>query len=275
MKKIINITRWPLLFGFILLAAASCFKNDDLVTADAKEGGLITPITSNVPYKLANTPQVDVTLEIPTGPAITSIKVYNSFYSTNDTAASNEVMMMDVPVTGSTILFTVTYNDLKKDLLVKGNPLPADETLLGIGSRWTLVYHAVLSDGREVINNAVTVIGVANIYAGDYHVTGVFNHPLNGPRDINEDKSLTAISAYQVTSTTGDLGPDYPTIITVNPTDNTCTVEKHPDNPLANPITMTPGETSYYDPSTGKFFLYYQYEGSGGARVISEEYTPL
>src|SRR5512133_144577 len=166
MKKIISISRWPLLFGFLLLVAASCNKNEDIVTADAKTGGLIVPVTTSFPYKLANTPQVDVTLDIPAGPAITEIKVYNSFYNPDIDKSSNEVLMLTIPVTGSSISFSVNYATLITGLVLDGNPLPADETLLGIASRWTLVYHAVLADGREVINVGTTAIVVDNIYAG-------------------------------------------------------------------------------------------------------------
>lgn len=214
MKKIISISSWPLLLGLLLLMTASCNKNEDLVTADAKTGGLIVPVTSNVAYKLANTPQVEITLDIPAGPAINTIKVYNSFFSSADGVTSPEALMKEVPVNGSTVVFSVNYADLKNGILINGNPLPDDETLLSIGSSWNLIYHAVLADGREVVNCSrnTTTIGVANIYAGLYHVTGTFIHPTAGPRAIDEDKYLTAISAYQVTSTTGDLGPDYPKI---------------------------------------------------------------
>lgn len=274
MKKIISISSWPLLFAFLLLIAASCNKNEDIVTADAKTGGLINPVTTNFPYKLANTPQVDVTLDIPAGPAITEIKVYNSFYSPDIEKSSNEVLLLSIPVTGTTISFSVNYAQLSAGLVLDGNPLPADETLLGIASRWTLVYHSVLGDGREVVNTATTTIVVDNIYAGTYHVTGTFIHPTAGPRAIDEDKFLASISAYQVSSTTGDLGPDYPTIITVNPADNSCVVTSAPSNAYA--MEMTAGTPSYFDPATGKFYLYYFYVGTNGLpRIIEEEYTPL
>jgi hypothetical protein len=276
MKKIINISRWTMLLGIFLLIAASCNKNEDLVTANANTGGLVVPVTSNVAYKLANTPQVEVTIDIPVGPAITSLRVYNSFFSSIDGVTSPEVMMKEVPVTGSQVVFTVNYADLKNGILINGNPLPDDETLLSIGSSWVLVYHSVLADGREVVNSsqATTTIGVANIYAGLYHVTGTFIHPTAGPRAIDEDKYLVAISAYSVTSTTGDLGPDYPTIITVNPTDNSCVVTSGDGNPYD--CQMTVGTPSYFDPATGKFYLYYFYLGTNGLpRIIEEEYTPI
>ena len=276
MKRIINISRWTLLLTALLMVAASCNKNEDLVTADAKTGGIVVPVTSNVAYKLANTPQVDITLDIPDGPAITAIKVYNSFFSSADGVTSAEAMMVEVPVTGPEVTFSVTYADLKNGILINGNELPNDETQLSIGSSWTLTYHAVLADGREVVNCSrnTTTIGVANIYAGLYHVTGTFIHPTAGPRAIDEDKYLTAISAYSVTSTTGDLGPDYPTIITVDPVTNSCVVTSGDGNPYE--VQMTVGTPSYYDPATGKFYLYYFYLGTNGLpRIIEEEYTPV
>lgn len=265
-----------MLLGVLLLVAASCNKSEDLVTADAKTGGLVLPVTTNVAYKLANTPQVDITLDIPVGPTITSIKVYNKFFSSADGVTSAEALMKEIPVTGSEVAFSVNYTELKSGILINGNPLPDDETQLSIGSSWTLIYHSVLSDGREVVNNSrnTTTIGVANIYAGLYHVTGTFIHPTAGPRAIDEDKYLTAISAYQVTATTGDLGPDYPTIITVNPADNSCVVSSGDGNPYD--VQMTVGTPSYYDPGTGKFYLYYFYLGTNGLpRIIEEEYTPI
>ena len=279
MKNKINISRWPLLLGLIVLVFAACNKNEDLLTKDAVEGGLVVPVTANVPYKLANTPTVKITIKGVTGPAIQSIQVYNSYTSKNiqDTAnpVSNEVLLKTITPEGSNFTYTLTYADLKQGLLLGSNPLPDDETLLGIGSSWTLRYISIMAkDGRKVINNATTVVSVANIYAGNYHCAGTFHHPTAGDRAINEDKFLSAISAYEVTSTTGDLGKDYPLKIVVNPADNSCTVVKLDPNPYD--LFMQVGKDSHYDPSTGKFYLWYFYVGANGmSRVIDEVYTPL
>lgn len=274
MKNKIKISSLPILLVLLLLVLGACNKNEVTVTKDAKEGGLVVPVTANFPYKLANTPTVPIELTVPAGPTIVSIEVYNTFYSTNDTASSNQVLMSTVTSISASLTFTLTYADLKKDLLVKGNPLPDDETLLGIGSYWTLNYTAVMSDGRRVVNNAKTTISVANIYAGNYQCVGIFHHPTAGDRPINEEKFLSAISAYQVTSTTGDLGADYPLVITVNSTDNSCTVAKLDPNPYD--LLMTAGQNSRYDPATGVFYLYYYYVGGNGlSRVIEETYTPI
>jgi len=66
-----------------------------------------------------------------------------------------------------------------------------------------------MSDGRKVINNSTTNIGVANQYAGTYQVDGIFHHPTAGDRPINEEKFLTPIDAYTCWTTLGDLGAGY------------------------------------------------------------------
>jgi hypothetical protein len=279
MRKLLRITSAIGLIALVMLSFYSCNKNEDLVTADAKEGGLVIPVTTSVPYKLGNTPSVDVEVLIPVGPAITSVEIMNTYTDATDGSKSNQVKMKTVSIGGAnssgdhSFTFNITYTDLKNGILLNGNPLPADETTLAIGSNWNLVYVCVMEDGSKVINNASTKIGVANLYAGSYHVTGQFIHPVNGPRDIDEDKDLSALGAYDVQSTLGDLGPNYPIKVTVNPVDNSCTVVELPPTTMVIQMTLT--QNSRYEPSTGKFYLYYQYEGSTGTRVVEEEYTPL
>ena len=278
MRKLLRITSAVGLIALVMLSFYSCNKNEDLTTADAKEGGLVIPVTTNVPYKLGNTPTVDIEVLVPVGPAISSIEIMNTYTDATDGSKSNSVLMKTVSVGGAnsgedfTLNYTVTYADLKNGISLNGNPLPSDETLLAIGSNWTLVYVCVLEDGSKIINNATTKIGVANLYAGSYHVTGTFIHPVNGPRDIDEDKDLSALGAYDVQSTLGDLGPNYPIKVTVNPVDNSCTVVELPPTTFAIAMTLT--QNSRFEPSTGKFYLYYQYEGSTGTRKIEEVYTP-
>lgn len=260
--------------GFIF---SSCNKSEDLMTSDVKTGGLISPLSS-IPYKLGNTPQVDIPIKIPKGPGIKSIKVFNKYYSKTDTAFSNEVLMKTISINNKNEsalvnqILAVTYAELRTGLKVKGVDLPTDELLLGIGNYFTLKYICVMSDGSEVINNATTKISVANIYAGTYQCVGTFNHPVNGPRAINEEKFLTPLSAYTCNIPAGDLGASgYMVDITVNPLTNEVTFSN------GVPVAMLPtaGLTSKYEPSTGKFYLYYFYVGSTGNRVIDEVYTPL
>jgi hypothetical protein len=259
--------------GFLFTA---CNKSEDLVTDDAKTGGLVIP-TSSIPYKLGATPTVDIALTIPMGPGIASIEVYNKYTSNVTGSVSNEVLMSTVDIASGNVTeeivknFSITYNDLKKDIVIDGAGLPSDETLLPIGDYWELSYTSIMADGRRVINNATTGIAVANIYAGFYQCVGVFHHPTAGDRPINEEKFLTPLSAYSCSIPAGDLGASgYSVTITVDPATNDVSFS----NGVPTDMFAQSDKRSYYDPSNGHFYLYYYYVGGTGNRVIDEEYTP-
>jgi len=169
-------------------------------------------------------------------------------------------------------VLSITYNDLKKDIVIDGASLPSDETQLPIGDYWELSYKSIMADGRGVWNNATTGISVANIYAGFYQCVGVFHHPTAGDRPINEEKFLTPLSAYSCSIPAGDLGGSgYSVTITVDPVTNDVSFSN------GQPVEMLPqaDKRSYYDPENGHFYLYYFYVGGTGNRVMDEEYTPL
>jgi hypothetical protein len=267
--------------GLILLLIHACVEPVDLVTADAKSGGLVDVLTSNVPYKLGATPSIAVDMVIPQGPEITSIEVYNSFV-TVDGKASNSLLMTTIDVAGANAnndveeSLSVTYADLIEGLTVEGAPLPSDEQDLAIGDTWTLNYVSVMADdSREVLNNASTSIGVANQYAGTYQVVGYFTHPVaTSSRAINRKKFLTPIDGVTCLTYAGDLdsfGTDYEMYVVVNP-DNSVSIEET-DNTVTE-IFLTPGEDNKYDPVTKTITLNYYYNASA-PRKISEVYTPL
>jgi hypothetical protein len=261
--------------GFLFTA---CNESEDLVTDNAKTGGLVIP-TSSIPYKLGATPTVDIDVTIPMGPGIASVKVFNKYVNNVDGTESNVVLMKTIDVASANVSedlntsYSLTYNDLKQDIVIDGNSLPTDETLLPIGDYWELSYISVMADdGREVVNNATTGIAVANIYAGFYQCVGVFHHPTAGDRPINEEKFLTPLSAYSCRIPAGDLGASgYAVTITVDPETNDVSFSD------GAPTDFFPqeGKRSYYDPSNGHFYLWYFYVGATGNRVIDEEYTPL
>jgi hypothetical protein len=267
-----------LIFAVLGLLFNSCInKSEDLVTADAKTGGLVSP-TSSIPYKLGATPTVDIDVVIPQGPGIASVEVYNTYTSNVTGSVSNQVLMSTVDVASSNTVeevvkaFSVTYNDLKKDIVIDGGGLPGDETLLPIGDFWELSYISVMADGRRVVNNAVTTVAVANIYAGFYQCVGVFHHPTAGDRPINEEKFLTPLSAYSCSIPAGDLGSSgYSVTITVDPVSNDVSFS----NGVPTDMFANPDIRSYYDPANGHFYLHYFYVGGTGNRVMDEEYTPL
>lgn len=271
MKKKNYIPGWLFLFGILFLALTACNKSEDLVTEDALEGGLVEP-TAVYNFKLGLTTTVDVPITVPTGPGISKIEVFSKFTDATDGSVSNTVLLKTITGVSATVPVSVTYADLKKDLVINGQPLPDDETQLAIGSAWTLSYVTYMSeDGRKVINNATTKIAVANAYAGKYHCSGTFIHPTAGPRPIDEDKQLVPTGAYTVTTSVGDLGSaGYWMEITINPTTNKVTVAALPGT---TELFMTTGMDSRYDPDAKKFYIYYYYVGATGNRVIEEEYS--
>lgn len=169
-----NIKVFLLIFtalGFMLFSA--CNKSEDLVTKDAKEGGLVVP-TGNIAYLLNATPTVSVALSVLKGPGIQSVEVYSQYIGKADTTESNVVLMKTIDVASSNSSedvakdYKVVYADLIKGLKVKNIPLPADENALPLGDNFVLTYISVMADGRKVLNNASTSIAIANQWTGSY-----------------------------------------------------------------------------------------------------------
>lgn len=272
-----RILLFLLVFTTLGLLFTACNKSEDLVTDDALTGGLVVP-TSSIPYKLGATPTVNVDIAVPQGPGIQTLEIYNTYHSNVTGNASGTVLMSTIDVASGNVgeeivkQLSITYADLKKDIVIDGGGLPDDETQLPIGDYWELTYKSIMADGRGVWNNATTGIAVANIYAGFYQCVGVFHHPTAGDRPINEEKFLTPLSAYSCSIPAGDLGSaGYSVTITVDPETNDVSFS------AGAPVEMLPqaDKRSYYDPDNGHFYLYYYYVGGTGNRVIDEEYTPL
>ena len=110
---------------------------------------------------------------------------------------------------------------------------------------------------------------IANPYSGSYHALGVFTHPVNGPRAIDEDKQVNTIDCKTVTCSAGDLGGDASTwlLITVN-ADYSLTLGGQLS--ATQPFKPDAGKTNSYNPATKTFTLNYYYEGASGNRVIQE-----
>jgi hypothetical protein len=258
-----------------LLLTTSCVETEDIMTGNVAVGGLVTPVTRNVPYKIGATNTFDVFFNVPVGPAIQKVELYKTFTNISGKVSNKELLTtLDVNGANTSAVFegkvTLNYALLTNGLTIDGNPLPSNEALLNIGDAWTLTYISVMAgDERKVINASSTNVGVANAYAGYYVCTGVFTHPTAGARPINEEKYLKPISAYSCRITVGDLGSDYVVDIIVDPATNDVTYANgDPFDIIAS------AERSYYEPSTGKFYLNYYYVGGTGNRVITEVYTP-
>lgn len=115
---------------------------------------------------------------------------------------------------------------------------------------------------------------LSNAYAGMYHASGVFTHPVNGPRDINEDKQLSTADCKTVTCSAGDLGGDPSTYVflTIN-ADFTVTISGSLS--ASQPYLPQAGKVNKYDPATKTFILNYYYVGATGNRLIQENIVRL
>jgi hypothetical protein len=258
---------------FLVQLFTACDKTPvDLMTADSKTGGIVIP-NKSIAYLLGATPVVNVALEVPKGPGIASIEVYNRYLRRADTTYSTEALMKTIEVGSSNSAesvakdYTITYADLSSGITVDGDPLPADENLLPIGDTWELKYISIMDDGRRVENSAITKIDVSNRWAasylmsgyalreGDPVLTGYFSD-IPWKLATNSAKSVifTKIQVWgDGTSTVGGIGP---WVLTMDDSAG-------PDAPM--PVTVTdavntavknnPAYNSRYEPSTKTFYI--------------------
>jgi hypothetical protein len=142
-----------------------------------------------------------------------------------------------------------------------------------LGRDWALGFKITSVDkqGYTISGNmnwSVVALVVKNKYDGEYHSLGVFHHPANGDRDIDEDKELVTAGPTSVRAKLGDLGgSDYYMILTVNP-DNSVTI---------TPSGVTPNVDqswgpNFYDPVGKAFHLFYSYNVAA-PRKIEETIT--
>ena len=236
----------------------SCDKKyTDLMTADAKTGGLVVPAGS-IAYLLGATPSLSVALTVPKGPGITSIEVYNKYLRRADTTLSNSVLIKTLDISSANTTadvvadFNINYADLSKDILVGGAALPADENLLPIGDTWEFTYISVMADGRRVKNSSTTGIDVSNRWAASYLLSGYvlrsdpFDPVLSGAYHNIPWKLATG-------SVVGGIGP---WVLTMDDSAG-------PNNPMPVKVTdalnaavkNNPAYNSRYVPATKTFYI--------------------
>ncbi len=144
------------------------------------------------------------------------------------------------------------------------------ETLNACDKFISAVTIATASDNVPIATNMKSYLlslPISNPYEGTYHSTGTFTHPVNGPRAIDEVKTLSTVDCQSVKTTIGDLGDegDYFVVYKVND-DNSVTIS---GSQSATQPLIQEGVNSY-NPATHTFTVNYYYAGSGGNRKISE-----
>jgi hypothetical protein len=283
-RIIFNVFLPLIALGLIL---GACQKNEDLLTADAKTGGLVNP-SGIIPYKLGVTPTFNIDIIVPKGPAIKTLHV-SYYYMRGSDATQSNTLSFDIDLAGANASADVTksipytWSTLREGIVLPTNPqIPAtdlDPTIAGfIGDYWMFSYTSIMEDGREVINKQTTKVSVANFFAGTYDVELLYFHPTAGGTYPTEaygglrklKKDLIPASPFDCYTFFG-VWTDNLTNINID---------------AANKVTITFDRAAFsgdpnnaanvnsYDPATGVIQIYYYYPGAGGNRIFWEKFTP-
>jgi hypothetical protein len=174
MMKKINLYFLSLIAVFGLFSCED--DNNDELTGDATEGGLLDVRSNLVAYVVGNGNTFDYTATVNLFQGdvkTTKIDVYKSFTNV-DGDTSNEAFLksIDVPLSPQSqdININVNYNELISGLTLNGSPLPASDGGLNIGDFWTLKYVCTTVEGNAHVNRATTKVSVGTRFAGNYRV---------------------------------------------------------------------------------------------------------
>lgn len=242
------------------IVAFSCNESEDLVTADAKEGGLMAVTNSSLNYVVGNTGPYTMEFFVNQNEdvSIESLTVYKSFVGQeilkdqNDedsvvTYTSNEILDKEVAITetGNHYMdLSYTFDELIAGLDVSGTTLPTSDGDYIIGDKWTLTFESTLSNGETVTQGFSVNITVSTRFAGVYNVL---------------DKDYFRIGVDR-----SDLDNDWPATMTIASID-AITYE------LVEWIGLFDGNTLYFqiDPATGA--ITYPEEWNGTAQILNDQ----
>lgn len=179
---------------------------------------------------------------------------------------------IEIPTAAYTLLSDINNIVFAAGETTKEIRIKVDKSKLDLSKQYALGFKiADVGTGGQAsadANKAVYSVVIKNPYHGTYHSSGVFHHPVNGDRVIDENKNLLTTGATSVRAPLGDLGAaGYYMILTVNP-NNTVTI---------TPSGVTPNidqswGPNYYDPATKSFHLFYSYNVAA-PRKIEETIT--
>lgn len=294
MKKL----KYIIIFILSLGIFNSCLI-DDTTDLDQNDAGLnvvtfVRPVNNLT--ALANGDEYEFVLPInlvgPTSMDITSDIVVTFSPSAESTAIEGTHYRIDNP----TITLTDATNYLGKltiTIMTEGNTPPLDDSpefedyvapilMLDIGTTGDARVDGSGKGGTFTINFIPP-----NPYAGVYDVVMYYWHPTAGgdyPPSLtgtpyggirNYQKELLAITGRKCETGFAVWGDTDLCWITVSP-DNSIVYEVADtwsyDVSLGDPFNSA--NVSHFDPATGVIYLYYNYVGSGGARIFWETFTP-
>lgn len=151
-------------------------QNQDLLTGNKNEGGLLDVKNILVPYVVGNGNDFDYKASISVFQGdvkVQTVDIYKTFTNV-DGESSNTALLKTVtfPVAAQVenLDFTATYNELIAGLLIDGVALSSDDSNLNIGDYWTLKYVSRTSAGTSAENLKTTKVAVGTRFAGQYNV---------------------------------------------------------------------------------------------------------
>ncbi|HAF29986.1 MAG TPA: hypothetical protein DCG75_13175 [Bacteroidales bacterium] len=226
MKKLLYISFLALIAVFFI----QCDSEDDLMTENALEGGLVDLSTTSINYVIGSGASYTFDLFVHQEGAVkvNSINLYKScFYAAaipwSDPAAhdfdvepadsvpakyTDEILEHTITITETSVSHSVAtldwaWADLREGLTTEeGGELPADEGSMEIGNYFQIRVEAVLSDGRVVQMATPVRMTVSTRFAGTYvSLGGAYYHPDYNPAPylsplwLGEEVSISSIDA--------------------------------------------------------------------------------
>jgi hypothetical protein len=178
--------------------------------------------------------------------------------------------------------------NLQVTMLTEGNQPPEDGTPeMDEYVAPVLKLKVVSATGDPKVSNSgkPTAINLnfvrPNPFVGKYIAHIIYRHPSYGvyPDNIyveeDNEKTLIAVTGRKCETEFAIWGPAEICWITIN-ADNSIVFTVADTWPYAVKLgdPNRPDLESHYDPDTGIIYLYYHYEGAGGARIFWETFTP-
>jgi hypothetical protein len=159
----------------IAMLAFSCNESEDLVTADANEGGLLEPTAVSLNYVVGNNADYEIKVLVKQGNSVSTqqITLFKQFYSVEAAEWSNELASKVITVSETSTHFasaSLNYAELIDGLSLTSGPLPTNDTDLTIGDRFSVRMESLLSDGRTVQQSFTVNLTVSTRFAGTYDV---------------------------------------------------------------------------------------------------------
>lgn len=191
------------------LGVVSCEEDNDVLTGNKNEGGLLSVNTILVPYVVGNGNDFEYAASISAFQGdikVNSVDIYKTF-TTVDGVSSNTALLKTITFPNTAQVenldFTATYNELISGLTLNGAALSSSDSNLSIGDYWTLTYVSNTSAGTQAQNLKTTKVSVGTRFAGQYNVVQCEYWRLGVPRpDVTGPFLGTVVTVESVNATT-------------------------------------------------------------------------